>query len=84
MATLLALSVLFIYSGNPITGRTSAYAGVTKMTNASQFKAGHGWLKTFKDRHGIRAMSMHGEPLSAEVQDVDTFKQQLSKLLKMG
>ena len=31
----------------------------------STFKAGTGWLKQFKNRHGVRALSVQGESLSA-------------------
>ena len=31
----------------------------------STFKAGTGWLKRFKNRHGVRALSVQGESLSA-------------------
>ena len=34
-------------------------------TDPRTFKAGTGWLKRFKDRHGIRALSVQGESLSA-------------------
>ena len=32
----------------------------------STFKAGTGWLKWFKNRHGVRALSVQGDSLSAE------------------
>ena len=32
-----------------------------------KFKGGTGWLKRFRDRHGVRSLSMQGEPLSAAI-----------------
>lgn len=36
---------------------------------ALKFKASTGWLKAFKNRHGIRQLSMQGEKLSANEQN---------------
>ena len=46
------------------------------------FKAGTGWLKRFKDRHGIRALSVQGESLSAAADSVEPFKEELSKIME--
>ena len=50
--------------------------------NPSSFKAGTGWLKRFKDRHGIRALSVQGESLSAAADTVEPFKEKLSKIME--
>ena len=50
--------------------------------NPDAFKAGTGWLKRFKDRHGIRALSVQGESLSAAADSVEPFKERLSKLME--
>ena len=44
------------------------------------FKAGTGWLKRFKDRHGVRALSVQGESLSAVV-DVAPFRERFLKII---
>ena len=48
----------------------------------SAFKAGTGWLKRFKDRHGVRALSVQGKSLSAAADTVEPFKEQLCKLIE--
>ena len=48
--------------------------------NPSSFKAGTGWLKRFKDRHGVRALSVQGESLSAAADSVEPFKEKLSTI----
>ena len=47
----------------------------------SSFKAGTGWLKRFKDRHGVRALSVQGESQSAATANVDTFKENLQNVI---
>lgn len=46
------------------------------------FKAGTGWLKRFKDRHGIRALSVQGEALSAATDTIEGFKQKLKLIME--
>ena len=46
------------------------------------FKDGTGWLKRFKDRHGIRALSIQGESQSATTASVDPFKEHLQKIME--
>ena len=48
----------------------------------SSFKAGTGWLKRFKDRHGVRVLSVQGESLSAAADTVEPFKEKLSKIME--
>lgn len=48
----------------------------------STFKAGSGWLKRFKDRHGVRALSIQGESLSAVTDSIDPFKKRLSQIIE--
>ncbi len=45
--------------------------------NPSSFKAGTGWLKRFKERHGVRALSVQGESRSAVTASIDPFKENL-------
>ena len=51
-------------------------------TDPLTFKAGTGWLKRFKDRHGIRALSVQGESLLAAADSVEPFKEELSKIME--
>ena len=51
-------------------------------TSPSSFKAVTGWLKRFKDRYGIHALSVPGESLSAAAEGTDCFKDQLSKIME--
>ena len=51
-------------------------------TSPSSFKAGTGWLKRFKDRYGIHALSIPGESLSAATEGTDCFKDRLSKIIE--
>ena len=50
-------------------------------SNSNSFKAGTGWLKRFKDRHGIRALSVQGESLSAASTSVDPFRERLQNII---
>ena len=50
--------------------------------NPDAFKAGTGWLKRFKDRHGVRALSVQGESLSAAADSVERFKERLRKIME--
>jgi hypothetical protein len=51
-------------------------------TNPDTFKAGTWWFKIFKDRHGIRALSLQGESLLAAAKIVNPFKASLKKLME--
>ncbi|XP_062499058.1 jerky protein homolog-like [Corticium candelabrum] len=46
------------------------------------FKASTGWLHRFKQRHGIRQLSMQGESLSANPQSAEAFKLSLHKYIE--
>lgn len=48
-------------------------------SGSDSFKAGTGWLKRFKDRHGIRALSVQGESLSAAKESVKPFQEKISR-----
>ena len=50
--------------------------------NPSSFKAGTGRLKRFKDRHGVRALSVQGESLSAAADSVEPFKEKLTTIME--
>ena len=50
--------------------------------NSSRFKAGTGWLKRFKERHGIRALAVEGESQSATTEGVEPFKVKLQKIIE--
>ena len=40
----------------------------------SKFKASKGYLQRFKDRYGIRKLTLQGESLSARTEEVQLFK----------
>ena len=46
------------------------------------FKASTGWLDKFKNRHGIRNLSIQGEKLSAAEETVEPFLQKLNKVIE--
>ncbi len=48
----------------------------------SKFKGGTGWLKRFRDRHGVRSLSMQGESMSAAIMDVEPFKKKFQELVE--
>lgn len=48
------------------------------------FKASPGWLQKFNKRHGIRALSLQGESLSADTSSVGEFQAQLQKVMEDG
>ncbi len=48
----------------------------------SKFKGGTGWLKRFRDRHGVRSLSMQGESMSAAIIDVEPFKKKFQELVE--
>ena len=47
-----------------------------------EFKASKGWLHRFKNRHGIRQLTMQGESLSADTSAADDFKLSFSMLVE--
>ena len=48
------------------------------------FKASAGWLQKFKERHGIRGLSVQGEILSANPPAVDPFLNKLEEIIADG
>ncbi len=48
----------------------------------SKFKGGTGWLKRFRDRHGVRSLSMQGESMSAAIMEVEPFKKKFQELVE--
>ena len=50
--------------------------------DATAFKASSGWLHRFSCRHGMRAITLQGEALSADISGVDAFKKQLVSLME--
>lgn len=56
--------------GEPVSGpliREKALILNEQLNGSDKFTASNGWLGKFKDRHGIRQLSMQGEKLSADV-----------------
>ena len=51
-------------------------------TDPSSFKTGTGWLKRFKDRHGVRALSIQRELQSAATTSDNPFKENLQKIIE--
>ena len=45
--------------------------------------AGYGWLRRFKEGHGIRQLKLQGEVLSADSSAVEHFKQKLYELIEI-
>ena len=50
--------------------------------NGKTFKASTGWLEKFKNRQGIRNLSIQGEKLPAAVETVEPFLQKLHKVIE--
>ena len=46
------------------------------------FKASKGWLHHFKNRHGIRQLTLQGESLSADSSAANDFKAFLSEFVE--
>ena len=46
------------------------------------FKAGTGWLKRFRERHGVRALSLQRESISANTNEIGSFKECFLKLVE--
>lgn len=51
------------------------------MTGKSDFKASDGWLTHYKNRYGIKSLTVSGEKLSAQDEDADEFCEDLAKVL---
>ena len=61
------------------------FAKVYPEKKEDSFKASSGWLQKFCCTHGIRAMSLQGESLSADVSCVADFRSELlDKIEKEG
>lgn len=50
-------------------------------SDSEKFKAGTGWLKRFRDRHGVHSPKTQGESLSADTSAIPPFKERLEKLV---
>uniref|UniRef100_H3AB53 HTH CENPB-type domain-containing protein n=1 Tax=Latimeria chalumnae TaxID=7897 RepID=H3AB53_LATCH len=48
----------------------------------SEFKASHGWLESFKKRHGIRQLSIEGEKLSPNKGAADSFIEKFKNIIQ--
>ena len=46
-----------------------------------RFKAGTGWLKRFRDHHGVHSLHTQGESLSADSSSVALFRGQFLKIV---
>ena len=74
--------------GTPITGvivqekAKMMYKAMYPEKDESHFKASEGWLHRFKQRHGIRCLSMQGEILSADTQSAENFKNEIKDLME--
>ncbi|GBC11159.2 CENP-B homolog protein 2-like [Rhizophagus irregularis DAOM 181602=DAOM 197198] len=47
-----------------------------------KFKGSNGWVDNFKKRHNLRQYNMHGEAASAPVQELDTMREEIRRVLK--
>ena len=79
-STICFSSYLCVFTGIPISGPTlmakaallhpRLYPGATE-----KFVAGTGWLKRFRDRHGVRSLVCQGETLSANAAAIYPFRE---------
>lgn len=53
-----------------------------KLDETSPFTASNGWLNRFKQRYGIRLLTISGEKLSSNPELVDPFKQKLKNKIE--
>ena len=51
-------------------------------SSTDNFKASKGWLHSFKNRHGIRQLTLQGELLSADPSAANDFKAFLSEFVE--
>lgn len=80
------MPVLFI--GSPISGEIlceKAKYFYKEITKNDDFKASHGWLQKFKQRYGIRQLTISGEMLSSNFEAAVPFKEKFRrKIQEMG
>ena len=50
------------------------------VSSEDDFKASHGWLHRFKERHGIRQLKLQGEALSADSSAIEPFKKKYHRI----
>lgn len=50
--------------------------------DVTSYKASSGWLQKFSQRHGIRALSLQGESLSADTSAIEDFRGELLKKIE--
>ena len=76
------------HNGTPISGTVHMekarllYKQMYPSKTDDDFKASGGWLHRFKNRHGIRQLSMQGEYLSADYFVADEFKSSFPELIE--
>ena len=90
--SLLKKSVFYWFSqkrslGEPVSGtwlQENALEINKKLNGANSFTASSGWLTRFKERHGIRELSIQGERLSLDNSGSDEFKEIFNSILQQG
>lgn len=73
-------SVFFVIVGTPVSGELiceKAKFFSQQFDRTENFKASSGWLQNFKNRYGIRQLSISGEKLSSDTLAVEPFKMKL-------
>ena len=76
------------HKGTPISGvvlmekAKLLYQQMYPDKTGEDFKASKGWLHRFKNRHGIRQLTMQGESLSADTSAADDFKLSFSRFVE--
>lgn len=71
--------------GVPISGpilKEKALSLNQKLGGDPSFTASIGWLSRWKDRHGVRQLTITGESLSGAVLDAEEFKKKFEKIVK--
>ncbi|GBL83053.1 hypothetical protein AVEN_165286-1 [Araneus ventricosus] len=53
----------------------------SKLGGSKEFQASSGWLEKFKNRHGIRQLSIVGEKLSSDIVEGNNFIAELQDLI---
>ncbi|GBN33955.1 hypothetical protein AVEN_146056-1 [Araneus ventricosus] len=76
-------NVLF-RKGVPISGIMVLHKALnsnSKLVGGKEFQSSSGWLEKFKNRHGIRQLSIVGEKMSSDIEAGNSFTAELQDMI---
>jgi Tc5 transposase DNA-binding domain len=70
-----------LLTGKVLCQKWNAFAKLVGIPEDDQLKLSNGWLKSFKDRHGLKEMKQHGEAASASADTMEKERKRIQELI---